>query len=233
MAEPALTDSLGKILEYIAAAGAIGTAAYGLVDTSKAVNGGISNLGFGSIRAAVQSLVGAETAAGVVFGPTEIIETLRANWLNGVTKANQKAAAKALIRLMLKPGTVEAMARATGVNAEHLQTAVQHLHDDADITPQDIKVLGTFDVVVSATLDLGYERGDQVYRNAAKAAAAVVAIVLAVVGSYFVFGGLNTIASWLPLAILIGGVATPLAPIAKDLSTSLNAAVKAVGTFKR
>lgn len=222
-----LTTSLTEILNGIAAAGALGTAAYGLVDASKAAWGGMSNPGFGFIRDAVQSLIGKATAGGSVFGPTEIIATLRANWLNGVAKADQKAAAKALVRLMLKPETAQAMAIATGINSEHLQAAAQHIRDDADITPQDIKVLGAFDVVVSATLDLGYERGDQFYRNTAKVAACVCALALAAIGSHVIYGSVT-----LP-ALFIGIVATPLAPIAKDLSTSLSAAVKAVGSFKR
>lgn len=222
-----LTDSLTQILNCIAAAGALGTAAYGLVDASKMVKGGMSNPGFGFIHRAVQSLIGTATAGGTAFGADEVIATLRANWLNGVAKADQKAAAKALIRLMLTPQTADAMARATGVNAVHLRTAAEHIRDDADITAQDIKVLGAFDVVVSATLDLGYERGDQFYRNSAKFAAFVCAIGLAAVGSHVAFGVVK------PLALFVGIVATPLAPIAKDLSTSLNAAVKAVGAFKR
>jgi hypothetical protein len=34
-------------------------------------------------------------------------------------------------------------------------------------------------------------------------------------------------------ALLVGTLATPVAPVAKDLSTSLAAAVKAVGSLKR
>ncbi len=222
-----LTESLGEILNYIAAAGAIGTAAYGLVDSSKAAWGGISNLGFGHVRKAVQSIIGKATTGKTVFGPTEITETLRANWLNGVAKADQKAKAKALIRLMLTPETAQEMATATGVNAAHLQAAAQRVRDDEDLTPQDLKVLGAFDVVVGATLDLGFERGDQIYRNAAKVAAFGCAVALAAIGSHLAFGAIRL------ADILVGVVATPLAPIAKDLSTSLSAAVKAVGTFKR
>jgi hypothetical protein len=222
-----LTDSLAKVLNCIAAAGALGTAAYGLVDASKVAWGGMSNPGFGYIRDAVQSLIGKATPTGTVFGLNAIIATLKANWLNGVAKADQKAKAKGLVRLMLTPDTAEAMAAATGVDPAHLRIAAQRVRDDEDLTPQDIKVLGAFDVVVSATLDLGYERGDQLYRNAAKVAAAICAIVLAAAGSHVVYGEIR------PLAIFVGIVATPLAPIAKDLSTSLNAAVKAVGSFKR
>jgi len=37
----------------------------------------------------------------------------------------------------------------------------------------------------------------------------------------------------LVLSLLVGFIATPLAPISKDLATSLQAAVSAVGTIKR
>ncbi|WP_394890517.1 hypothetical protein ACG873_03825 [Mesorhizobium sp. AaZ16] len=44
-------DFIGKV---IAATAALGTASFGLVDASKALRGGISNVGFGFIRKALQ-----------------------------------------------------------------------------------------------------------------------------------------------------------------------------------
>jgi hypothetical protein len=91
----------GNITNLIAAAGGLGTAAFGLVDASKAVAGGMSNPGFGYIRQAVEPFVGTATggsATPTAFGPASILATLRANWLNGVAKADQKAVAKSLIR---------------------------------------------------------------------------------------------------------------------------------------
>jgi hypothetical protein len=93
---------------------------------------------------------------------------------------------------------------------------------------------------VSAVLDEGYERGDQQYRNISKLAAALVAMVLATIAG----GVLDNVADWPQLfsyltsrdclvAILVGAIATPLAPVAKDLSSSLAAAVKAVSSAKR
>src|SRR5207249_4183215 len=82
------------------AASALGTAAYGLVDASKAFGGGISNAGFSHIREAVVPLIGApEPAAAQMFGRKDVLATLLANWLNGVPKADQKAAAKSLIHM--------------------------------------------------------------------------------------------------------------------------------------
>jgi hypothetical protein len=50
----AVVDLTGGVLttisSFIAAAGALGTTAYGLVDACKAFRGGVSNVGFKSIR---------------------------------------------------------------------------------------------------------------------------------------------------------------------------------------
>ena len=150
-----LADNLGYILNLIAAAAALGTAAFGLVDASKAFWGGLSNPGFGYIRKAIAALLAASTPVAAAFGPNQILQTLRANWLNGVSKADQKAVAKSLIRLMLKPETAPAMAAAVGVNADHLTLAARHVQDDENLTEQDIKVLGTalgVGILIDATL---------------------------------------------------------------------------------
>src|SRR5262249_11092941 len=90
--------------------------------------------------------------------------------------------------------------------------------------------LGQFDTALSAVLDAAYERGDQKYRNAAKVLAMIVAMVMAGLAGYFFFGG-----GWQTVgkALLVGLAATPLAPIAKDLASSLQAAAGAVGAIKR
>jgi hypothetical protein len=227
-----VSGQLPSIPEFIAAAGALGTAAYGLVDASKFIAGGMSNPGFGFIRKAVRPLLG---AAGD-YGPEQILATLKANWLNGMAKADQKAVAKSLIRLGLTSGKAELLAKATGVDAGALATAAKSVTDGAELTVTDMNVLGRFDAVVCAILDLGYERADQLYRNAAKAAAALVAVVLAVAAGALIHNTGVPADSYFPnhffVALLVGLVSTPLAPVAKDVSTALTAAVKAVGAFK-
>jgi hypothetical protein len=238
-----MPTNLASIGTLLAAAGGLGTAAYGLVDASKAVAGGMSNPGFGFIREAVRPLLGGADGA-TAFGAEQILATLRANWLNGVAKADQKAVAKSLIRLGLTSGNAAQLAAATGVDAIELNAAAQRVQNGTALTQQDINILGRFDAVVSAILDLGYERADQMYRNSAKGAAALVAILLAAIGGGIIFFG-DTGSTTPPslggylssrlflLSILIGAMSTPLAPVAKDLSSSLQAAVKAVSAARR
>lgn len=218
------------LLNLIAAAAALGTAAFGLVDASKSVAGGMSNPGFGFVKKAIERLLPANAAG---LGRKQILETLRADWLNGVAKADQKAAAKSLIRLSLTAGNAQGLATATGVTPAQLNTAATSIANGTALTQTDLNVLGQFEAVLGAILDEAYERGDQFYRNSAKVTAAIVAVILAVVAGDM----MSTLPSYFGSAdclraILIGLVATPLAPMAKDLTTSLSAASKAVSALK-
>ncbi len=247
MPDGLLSGTLTNLTTFLAAAGGLGTAAFGLVDASKAVAGGMSNPGFGYVRQAVTPLLVASvgsagsTQGSTVFGKTQILATLRANWLNGVAKADQKAIAKSLIRLGLTPDNAAQLAAATGVNPTELIAVTQRIRDGQSLTAQDLSLVGRFDAIVSAVLDLGYERGDQLYRNAAKLAAALVAMTLAGVAGglvYFHNQETPTLGNYLfshrfLLALLVGAISTPLAPIAKDLSSALATAVSAVGSAKR
>ncbi|MGH7122869.1 MAG: hypothetical protein ACREFI_00755, partial [Stellaceae bacterium] len=85
MLDDFITANLSNASTLLAAAGGLGTAAFGLVDASKACFGGMSNPGFGYIKRAVTPLLAAQGAG--AFGRAQILATLKANWLNGVAKA--------------------------------------------------------------------------------------------------------------------------------------------------
>ena len=225
-----LSGGLTAIVSLVLAAGGLGTAAMGLVDASKAFWGGPSNFGFGYIASALKPFLDSLDKRSSGLGKDDILRTLRANWLNGVNKADQKAKTKALIHLGLTQGSAEKLANAAGVDAGKLKSLAQKTAAGQQVTQEEINVLGQFDTALSAVLDAAYERGDQKYRNAAKVLAMIVAMVMAGLAGYFFFGG-----GWQTVgkALLVGLAATPLAPIAKDLASSLQAAAGAVGAIKR
>jgi len=232
-----LTGGLTTILNFIAAAGGLGTAAMGLVDTLKSRDGGgPSSVGFSDIETALAPFLvepSAQARSGGTTVPTvlskqKILATLKANWLNGVDKAEQKAKAKSLIHLGLTQGNAAALAGAAGVDQTKMLSVAQKVATGTALAPDEVNVLGQFEAVVSAVLDEAYERADQRYRNGTKLRATIIATVLAVIGGWVLYG-----ISWqLALSFLVGLSATPLAPIAKDLASSLQAASKAVGTVK-
>ncbi len=221
MADPNLLANL-NIPAMIAAVGALGTAAYGLVDVSKVAGGGISNAGFSFIKAALKPYQGALELIG---GQATAI--IRANWLNGIPKADQKAKVKALVRLGLTTATAEESAKGVpSIDGPTLKAIATKLQAGTALATSDIDLLARFDAILDAQLDGAFERADQLYRTSAKFLAAIVAVVLAVLAVAIVDW------NYWPIAIVAGLVSTPVAPIAKDLSSALATAVSAMKAVK-
>jgi len=235
MANSILNGDLGNILNFLSAAAGLGAAAMGLVDSTKVFGGGPSNFGFRYI----ENEIGQFLLANGAYSKAEMLVTLRANWLNGVPKADQKAKAKALIHLGLAPGSANQLAAASGVDPAKLASLATKVAGGVPPTQDELNVLGQFDVIVSAVLDAAYERGDQKYRNACKFLAMAVATVMAVIAGWLIYGkpaeGIwSYFLSWqFCVSAIIGLSATPLAPVAKDLASSLQAAAAVVSTVKR
>jgi hypothetical protein len=223
-----MVGPIPDIPNAIAAIGALGTAAYGLVDGSKAIRGGASNHGFSYIDAAMQPF----RAALDKLGEGVADRTLRANWLNGVATADQKAAAKALVRLGLGADVADRLAVGTNINATALGVAAQKIDTGVPLLQPDMNILAQFDARLSAILDAAYERADQQYRNAAKLWSCAVAVVLALAAGWMIQGAAFGVAGAAE-AILVGLVATPLAPVAKDLASTLQAAAAAVTAVRQ
>lgn len=215
---------LPQLSNLIAAIGGLGTAAFGLVDATKVFGGGANRIGFSGIRKAVTQLIPGATH-GLV--PAQILENLRSNWFNGTDLASQKSIAKSLIKLNLDPGNAPAVAQATGVDLATLTAVATSITTAVPLTPAQSDFFARFDLILTARLDDTYQHADQFYRNGTRALATLFAIGLAFGGEYAI--GAN---QW-GLALLVGLLATPLAPVAKDLSTALGTAVNALQAAKK
>lgn len=224
------TTVISNLGTEIAAIGALGTAAFGLVDSFKVLpGGGISRAGFKFIRAEIVTLTPPVPSLDKTeLGREAILYALQSQWINGVDKGNQISIAKSLIKLRLFPETAEALAAVTGVNGAILkQVAIKiQTGDSGGFTPQESDVYGRFDLLLNTRLDQAYQRADQRYRNTAKAAAVPVALVLAIVGALMVFGK-DKFLDTLPFAILAGLISTPIAPVAKDIASAISTAAQA------
>jgi hypothetical protein len=234
----AITSSTLSNLELskvVLAIGSLGTAAYGVVDTSKAFWGGVSNRGFGDIRKVVSKFIPAPAKGDdgiTALALPSALATLRANWLNGMALADQKSIAKALIKLNLMKDSAKGMADATGVDPTLLASVAEKLATGAALTPQETDVYGRFDLLLASLLDQGYQRGDQRYRNSAKLLAVPVAVGLALCGAWALDGSsFRGLEVW--KAVICGLLATPLAPVAKDLSSAIQAGAKVAQAWKK
>jgi hypothetical protein len=225
----------------LGAVAALGTAAFGLVDATKAFAGGVSRCGFGKIKAVIRPFFGnhanphALAASPLDFGP--MLNTLRANWLNGSDLDSQKAIAKSLLKLRLNAANSADYAAATGMDAGILATIAGKIATATPLSDTELDAFGRFDLTLTTLVDQAYQRAEQIYRNDAKLLAAIFAVGIAVFGGLIIHNqsvqaGQAVPRYWLSpnmwQAFVIGLLATPLAPIAKDLSTAIVAGVQAV-----
>jgi len=226
-----------QLSNVVLAIGSLGTAAYGVVDVSKGMGGGISNRGFGDIRTIISKFIPPAAGAGAssALALPSVLATLRANWLNCMALVDQKSVAKALIKLNLTPATAGVMAAAAGVDATLLASVAEKLASGAALIQPETDAYGRFDLLLSAMLDQGYQRADQRYRNSAKLLAVPIAVILALVGAWAMDGGgLTFFGSADAAKALLGGLlATPLAPVAKDLSSAIQAGAKLAQSWKK
>ncbi len=226
--------ALPDLQKLITAIGGLGTAAFGLVDASKVAWGGVNHIGFGGIRTTVAALApsGAGNPAGSL-SQQKIMDTLQANWMNGTDLASQKAIAKSLIKLNLGAENAAALAAAAGVDPAVLTAVATSIAAGTPLTSPQSDVYARFDLIVTALLDECYQRSDQVYRNWTRFLAMLVAIGLAFGGEATIRGGTPWSSQDALLPLVVGLLATPLAPIAKDLSSALATAVNTLQLVKK
>ena len=219
--------------KIVLAIGGLGTAAYGVVDALKAFGGGISNRGFGDIRNIITKFIPSTgQKAESAHSLPSVLATLRANWINGMPMSDQKSIAKALIKLNLTRENARDMAAAAGVDADRLMAVAEKLVTAKPLESEETDVYGRFDLLLSAQLDEGYQRGDQRYRNSAKALAVPVAVVLALLGAWAIDG--STFGWHDAIKAFAGGLlATPLAPVAKDVASTIQAGAKLAQVWKK
>ena len=226
---------LGHIITAI---GGLGTAAFGLLEAAKPVFPWINHIGFGGIRGTVAALTPDEPNAKQpvnTLPQKNILQSLLANWVNGTDLASQKAIAKSLVKLHLSVGNAHDLAVATNVDPQLLTQVAESIVSGTALTQPQSDAYARFDLIVTAMLDEVYQHADQAYRNWTRGLAAVIAVLLAMAGGWILAGSWQNF-WWKPemfQAILVGLLATPLAPIAKDLSSALATAVNTMQLVKK
>ena len=229
MTEPANLISLADLGAALAALSALSAASFGLLDSTKAFNGGASNIGKGHIRKALLPFAAPLSSA---LGADGWWPVLNANWISGVAKADQKAKDQALIKLGLSSANAAAVAAAAHVDPAALTAAVGRLENGTPSTDKDLNVLGRMSATVDVILDAAFERADQQYRNSCRVLAGAIAIGLAV-AAWALWPKDMDARPTLAGAIVVGLLAVPLAPVAKDVTGALSAAMNALKAARR
>ena len=212
---PVTIDSLSSA---IAAAGALGTASFGIVEGLKWTSLGAA--GFGEIK----TYLGAALSGSLRIAYGEDYENLlRAQYRQD--SHSQATIAKSLrqgLRIGLSSGNAEQIADFLGtVDPVALKQAATNVEKCAALSDVDRAAIGRFELAADARVESALSRAQDVYLGSVRMTASVVAIALGELTAFILH------ADWL-VGLVIGLVAVPLAPIANDVVSALQAATKAM-----
>jgi len=217
-------DSLGSA---IAAAGALGTASFGIVEALK-----WTPLGAAGFRQ-IHSYLGPdlEAALRVAYGD-DFSRLLNAQYRQD--SQHQSLIGKSLrqgVRIGLTPENAPAIARFLGtVGPGELREAAIAVLSGRPLSDEQRAAIGRFELAADARIASALSRAQDVYLGTVRCAASAISIVFAEAAAFLL--GTDSAALGLPnvwvVGLLVGIVAVPLAPIANDVVGALQAATKAL-----
>ena len=202
-----------NLVEIVLATGALGTAAFGIVETLKWTP--VGAFGFKSIPKVLGPIW---EVLGVAYGK-DFESLLRYQY-----KGERDALARTLrqgVRIGLKADNAPGLADHLGmVDKEQLRQAAQEAEGGEDLSDELRNVLGRFELAVDARIDAALTLARSRYEGAMRIMASIIALAIALIVGFILDN--------LLLATLVGVAAVPLAPIAKDVATALQSAAKAL-----
>lgn len=220
-----MPDVIANLGTIILSAGGLGTAAYGAVDGFKLIPK-IALTGYrkvtdhlGDVMKAVRRAYGAHADA-----------LLRAQYQGGRTDGVLPKSLRQGFRIglpALDAATIETIADSVGVaNAKLISSGAAKMKDGIDLTKEEREAMSRLEVAVDARIDAGLTMADCAYVLRMKVFAGLLAIAVAIAVGFAIRDSLEQ--NWLLQAFLVGLLAVPVAPIAKDLATAVGEAAKAL-----
>ena len=210
------TCMLDNLPATILAVGALGTAAFGIVEGLKRWSV-IGDAGFGTIMRILGPILAALRGA---YGP-DAEALLRAQYRGDSQELGRLVRQGA--RLGLSAENAEELAASLDVvPGAALRDAAAAVVAGSDLTPEQRNVIGRFEIAVDARIEAATTLAQAQYSGTMKIAASIVAIALALLVGWRLCVDLLH-------ALVVGLAAVPLAPIAKDVAAGLRAAAQAMG----
>jgi len=210
--------TIDSLTSAIAAAGALGTASFGIVEGLKWT--ALGSAGFSSIDKYLgEDLVG---CLRIAYGP-DFERLLRAQYRQD--SQSQAVIAKSLrqgVRIGLTSGNAASVATFLGTVAPSaLQQAVETVERADSLTDANRAAIGRFELAADARIESALSRAKDAYLGWVRGTASVCAIVLAI-------GTALLLKCSAIDGLIVGIVAVPLAPIANDVVAAVQAATKAM-----
>ena len=212
-----------ELAALVVAAGAIGTAAMGIVDTLKSRESlAIGGAGFADM---IETLEPLRPALERAFGE-QWRHVLEIHYRGDHAPEAIKRVVSRAVRLGLPELTVDQLnavaARYGNLDRQQVRRAIDQLRGGQALDSTSHGILERLMAAVDAHVEGAALRASAQYRYAARAVASAVAIALgAAVGLVTMFTAETVDWTSFLQALFLGVVAVPVAPIAKDLSTAV------------
>ena len=212
-------DNLGTI---ILAVGALGTAAFGIVEALKWT--GIGVFGFRQLVSVLgEPVIAALRVAYGAEAVTMLKELYRTDRKGGELPTTIRQGA----RVGLTPETAPALAKKVGVvSADDLAEVAKLVQSGKPLEEAQRGILGRFELALDSRIDAALALADTRYKGYVRLAASFVAIAIALIVG---------IIQQQPIliSVIVGVAAVPFAPVAKDLASGLQAASQAMARRKK
>lgn len=214
-------NSLGAA---VAAAGALGTSCFGIVEGLK-----WTLLGEAGYSRIVHLLgVALRDALARAYGPN-YDELLRAQYREDWATSDLPKTLRQGVRLGLSRENAVDIAHFLGnVSPDALQLAAMKVHENETLSDADRTAIGRFEVAVDARIDSALSLAQSSYLGTIRVAASAIAIVLAEMAALVIYQPAQWLSTGWVMGLLVGTLAVPLAPIANDVVAALQAATKAL-----
>jgi hypothetical protein len=214
VAADALINSLPT---FIAGAGALGTACFGIVEGLKWTP--LGEVGYGQISKFLGEPL--SDALRIAYGP-QFENMLRAQYRQDSSQAGLAKTLRQGVRIGLTTANAGAIAVFLGtVTPDALTAAAQNVAAGADLSAESRAAIGRFELAVDARIDAALSNANDVYVGGIRCTAGILAL------------GIAQLIAWMQAsdwknALILGLVAVPFAPIANDLLRAVQAATKAL-----
>jgi hypothetical protein len=215
----AIADAiLNNVSTFIGAAGALGTACFGIVEGLKWTS--LGEAGFGQITKYLGSQLSG--ALQIAYGP-EYEKVLRAQYRqDSQTQATIAKTLRQGVRIGLTSTNASGIAGYLGtVDGPKLAAAASKVTAGSDLSGDDRAAIGRFELAVDARIDSALSSAQDVYLGTVRTAASFLAILIAEG-----VAEIMNVSLW--AGLVLGVVAIPFAPIANDLVGAVQATTKAL-----
>jgi hypothetical protein len=250
MSEPAL---VGQIPTYVAAVGALGVAAFGMVEAlgktlfvfpipGTRFRLGLPYVGFNRVDALLKLV---EPAMQVTYGHDYrmiVRQQYRAGRSAGQAPESIRQGVRLGLPFLSQTAAIGVIHAVWGLPPEAAERLAAALTAPVPVPPApgatpppaalpDQALAARFATALDTRVKAAFDLAEQVYQTRAQFWAGVIAIGLSLGYNLVTAKNLFDFGGW-GIALLIGLVAVPLAPAAKDLSSSLSDALSALGKLR-